>query len=308
MGKRFASLLLGGSLVLLASLSSAAPRKVFGASFAEDGMFEYNIGAKVDNGAVVVDVTADDEWHEYLVSVPDKIVLSPAGIYRIGYDYAVTKDLSGDEPYFYHLLRSGEAGENDRGWEQFTAKAGEKGHRQFVVKLAKLEGYRLILGVHRGGGIRVANLTIEDLTPGPNTVFAPFFVPEDDRLELNNSATVADNAVSVDTSDDGDEWHEYLHTVPAKVALAGGGKYHISYDYTVTKALAGDGAAFYHLLRAAETTEKDKGMELWQAAAGAKGHKEFDVELDKADGYYLILGVRFKGGIKIENLEISAVK
>jgi len=304
MSKRFGVVWCCGLLALSVATGWAAPKKLLEGPFAEDGRFDYNNGAKVAEGAVAVEVTADDEWHEYLVSVPDKVVLAPEGVYRIAYDYTVTKDLSGEEPYFYHLLRAGDAGDNDRGWETWTAKSGEKGRRQFTARLAKLPSYRLILGVRRAGGIRISNLLIEDLTPGPGIVFAPYFMADDERLALNNNATVVKGGVEVDTTDDGEEWHEYLHTEPARVALASGGRYKISYDYTVSKALAGDGAAFYHLVRTADA-DKDRGMELWQAAAGAKGHKEFTVELDKADGYYLILGVRFKGGIRIDNLEIE---
>jgi len=69
--------------------------------------------------------------------------------------------------------------------------------------------------------------------------------------------------------------------------------------------LAGTDASFYHLVRTPDGNDKDQGMDLWTAANGEKGHKEFTVDLDKAEGYLLILGVRFKGAIKISNLTIE---
>ena len=299
--------LLTAALALACCPAGAAPRKVFDGPPADDGRLQLNNGATVAEGIVKVEVTADEEWHEYLVTVPEKVVLAPKGVYRVSYEYELTKALKGDEPYLYHLLRSG-PGENDRGWETFAPAAGEKGKRRFIVRLAELKDYRLIIGIRFGGAVRISKLTIEDLTPGAGVVFLPYFTPRDDRVGLNHDALIADDAVSVDTTSSDGEWHEYLITLAATVPLKGGGKYKIGYDYVVTKALAGDGASFYHLVRTPDGMDKDKGMDLWTAALGAKGHKEFVVELDKAEGYRVILGVRFKGAIRIENLSIEEAK
>jgi hypothetical protein len=293
------------ALLVAASPLWAAGKKVFDGPLADDGRITLAFGATVADGAVSETATADDEWHEYLVTVPEKVALKGGGVYRVTYDYLVTKDLAGNEPYFYHLLRAGDAGDNDRGWETFTAKTGEKGTRRFVATLAKMDGYRLIIGVHFAGGVKISNLIIEDLSPAAGMVFVPYFVDADERVQLDNGATIAADAVTVDTSGDDDEWHEYLHTVPASVPLKSEGRYKISYDYQVTKALGGGDASFYHLVRCPDGNDKDVGMEMWTAPMGDKGHKEFTAELQKAEGYYLILGIRFKGGIKISNLQIE---
>lgn len=302
---RARSLTLALLATVLASPVLSAPAKVFEGPLADDGRLTLNHGAQYADGAVTVTTTAEEEWHEYLVTVPEKVRLAANGVYRISYEYEVTKALTGAEPYLYHLCRASEAGDNDRGWETFTPKLGDKGKQKFVVSLANQKDYRLIIGLRFAGGVKLGKLTIEDLTPGPGVVFAPYFVPNDERLALNNDAAVANDAVSVDTTPDAEEWHEYLHTVPEKVALKSSGKYKISYDFTVTKPLGGGEAAFYHLVRTPDGNEKDQGMDLWIANNGEQGHKEFVVELERAEGYYLILGVRYKGGIKIENLRIE---
>lgn len=127
------------------------------------------------------------------------------------------------------------------------------------------------------------------------------FSDGDGRFVLNDGAKVVDGGIEVDTSAISGEFHEYFKTVPAKVNFIFGKPYVISYDYTVNK-VGDDKTEFYHLLRSTEG-DADVGMKLWTDAAGRKGHKEFTATLESAN-YRLILGVRFKGAIRIENLKI----
>lgn len=298
-------LVAAGFCCVSAADATPGPKRLLEGPLADNGQFVFAHGAQAANGAVTVEATAAEEWHEYLTTVPAKVAFAPGGTYRVSYDFELTKALSGDEPYLYHLIRGTEAGENDRGWETFTPRAGEKGRRSFVAQLPKLPDYHLILGVRYGGAVRISNLLVEDLTPGPGVVFTPYFAPGDERVELNFEAEIKNDGVEVDTTGQDEEWHEFLRTQPEKVVLKSGGKYKIGYDYQVLKPLAGQDASFYHLVRTPDGMEKDQGMEQWQAATKEKGHKDFTVELEKADGYRLILGVRFKGAIRITNLKIE---
>ena len=292
------------ALQILALPLRGADAKLVEGPLADDGRFRLAFGAQVEDGALTVTTDAA-EWHDYLATAPDEIVLIPGSVYRVSYDYQVTHDLTGDQACFYHLFRADRPGANDRGWETFTGKTGDQGTRRFVAKLGDLEGYRLILGVRFAGGVRISNLEVEEVVPGPGLVLAPPLAAGDGRLHLAFGARVVDDAVVADTTGVDTEWHEYLHTVPAQVLLAAGRRYKVSYDYEVTKALSGNGASFYHLLRSLDDPDQDVGNRSWNAPVGSKGHKEFVAKLAQADRYYLILGIRRQGAVRITNLQIE---
>lgn len=145
-------------------------------------------------------------------------------------------------------------------------------------------------------------LTIANVHAGP--ILAGPLAANDSRLVLANGASIVSGGVEVDTTAAEGEYHEYLCSLPDKIKLESGKTYRLSYDYTVNK-VGGDNTEFYHIFRTGVNYDLDKN-EFWSAAVGSKGHKEFTVKLDGAD-YKFILGVRFKGAIRIENLRLEEV-
>ncbi|HCE43585.1 MAG TPA: hypothetical protein DET40_08555 [Lentisphaeria bacterium] len=128
----------------------------------------------------------------------------------------------------------------------------------------------------------------------------------DERFILQNDAFVVAGGVEVDTTKNSTEWHEFIVSVPANLVFEVGKSYKISYDYVI-KNVKDEKTKFYHLLRTGGDAKKDKGLEFWSDAAGAKGHKEFTALVSDA-GYRLIIGVQFGGAIRIEKLKIEAVE
>ena len=127
-----------------------------------------------------------------------------------------------------------------------------------------------------------------------------------DLLELHYGAKIAiDGAVEVDTSDSTNEWHEYLRTIPSKVRFIPFKSYKISYDYTVQNN-GGETTRFYSGLRSPQS-KVDKGGDWWAAAPGKKGHREFQADIDELSDCRLMLGIRFGGAIRIENLKMELV-
>jgi hypothetical protein len=143
------------------------------------------------------------------------------------------------------------------------------------------------------------NTQAENVLDGPLT-------NGDERFLLQNDAFVVAGGVEADTTKVKTEWHEFLVSVPANLVLEVGKSYKISYDYVI-KEVNGEKTKFYHLLRTGSDAKKDKGLEFWSDAAGAKGHKEFTASLKDAD-YRLIVGVQFGGAIRIEKLKIEVVE
>ena len=145
--------------------ANAAP-VVAGIADQDDERFNFQCGASVVYGGVEADTSTDKgEWHEFLVSVPEKLKLSEGRTYKISYDYIVKKADGNTE--FYHVFRTGGDTGKDLGWERWTAKVGEKGHKEFTV-LIKSPGYRFLIGILHGGAIRIENLKLEDVSPAPD--------------------------------------------------------------------------------------------------------------------------------------------
>lgn len=294
--------LLAAAVALVAVSVHAAP-VLEGPVTANDARFVFGDGATAVSGGVEVDTSASDvQWHEYLVSVPAKVKLEAGKAYKLSYDYTITK-VGGEKTRFYHIFRTGSNYAMDKGlfW---TAAAG-KGHKEFTATLGDFADYKLILGVESKGAIRIENLKIDDMSPPPGLPFSGP-IAQDARFAFANGATVVNGGVEVDTTAAEGEWHEYFKTVPANVPFARGKTYNISYDYTVSK-VGGGNTEFYHLMRTGVEYDQDVGMELWSATAGEKGHKEFSASLDGSN-YNLILGVRFKGAIRISNLKMEEAK
>ncbi len=255
------------------------------------------------SGGVEIDTTSgDNEWNEFLITVPEKITLGGGKTYKISYDYTVSK-VKVDDARFYHLLRSGDDFSKDKAMELWTAKPGSKGKKEFTVVL-KDSDYRLILGVRFGGAIRIENLKIEDASPAPLPAGVLLGGPtvKDERLVFQCDADAVSGGVEVDTTSGSNEWNEYLFTAADVLKLEAGKTYKVSYDYSVKKA--GANSQLYHLFRTGSDISKDQGWEAWAATEGEKGHKEVVASLDEA-GYRFILGVQFGAAVRIENLKIE---
>ena len=221
---------------------------------------------------------------------------------KFRFDYTINK-VKVDDSKFYQLLRTGDDFSKDKGMDLWSGKPGTKGHKEFTARLNDSD-YRLILGVHFGGALRIENLKIEDASPAPlpaGVIVGSPLVP-DERLVLQGGAEIKNGGVEIDTT--GNEWNEYLYTASDTLAFEAGKSYKISYDYAVSKADAN--AQLYHLFRTGtgEDNSKDLCWEAWDTKAGDKGHKEFIAAPAEA-GYRLIIGLHFGGAVRIENLKIE---
>lgn len=300
----FSLLTVATTLTMAMIINTPAATVLDGTIAAADERFVFHDDATAGKDGVAVDTTAaEGEWHEFLASVPEKVKLESGKCYCVSYDYTIKKVKNGDTK-FYQLLRTGDDNTKDQAMDQWTAKEGDQGHKEFVVGL-KHPGYRLILGVRFGGALVVKNLKIEDVSPAPPP---PGFllsgpITPDERLVLQHNAAVVKGGVEVDTTASPDEWHEYLSTAADTVTFESGKSYSIAYDYAVVK-VKDSSTEFYHLLRTGSDTDKDQGWETWTDTAGTKGHKELTVNPSET-GYRLILGVHYGGAIRIENLKIE---
>ena len=142
-------------------------------------------------------------------------------------------------------------------------------------------------------------------TPAPNVLFAgPISADQFEIIEANGASLVS-GGVEADSSASDSEWHEFIRTLPEKTSLKPNKTYKFSYDYTVTK-VGGEKTQFYHMLRSVDA-KKDIAGETWADAAGSKGHKEWFADLGSPTDFRFIIGIRFKGALRIENLRIEEI-
>jgi hypothetical protein len=104
-----------------------------------------------------------------------------------------------------------------------------------------------------------------------------------------------------DSRGSGTEWNEFFHSrdgiFQAREA------YTVSFDYKVL-ARSGD-ATFYTLLRRKSAGNSSDGWKDWKGSPGDTGHVETSFATRKAGDYYLIIGIRNRGAIAIDNLIIK---
>lgn len=125
-----------------------------------DQRFRLQCGATVKDGAIDVMTKGKQKWNEYLITSPEKVPFEAGKRYRIDYDYTIGSVQPNTS--FYQLLKSGNSGAKEIGWESWTGSAGEKGHKKLITTI-NASGYRFILGVCFNGAIRIENLKIEEL-------------------------------------------------------------------------------------------------------------------------------------------------
>ncbi|MFZ4775930.1 MAG: hypothetical protein ACOYM3_11225 [Terrimicrobiaceae bacterium] len=274
-------------------------------SFEEGNLKLFN-GANVVNGGLEIDTTAETgEFHEFLHTVPEDGTFEAAKNYRISFDYTINK-IGDEKTGFFHQFRSASNPDVNRSYE-WSAPAGSKGHKEFGIH-SEVADYQLVCGVHYQGAIRIENLRIEEVELPPGIPFSGP-VTNDARFRFENGAEVVDGGIEVDTTRDDIDFHEYFATVPANVKFVPGKRYSVSYDYTVRK-LGDDSTRFYHFARhIKENGLKDLGVEYWTDTEGGAGHKEVEFTADpQSEAYKVVLGVRFKGAVRIENLKIAEVE
>jgi hypothetical protein len=99
-----------------------------------------------------------------------------------------------------------------------------------------------------------------------------------------------------------DEWHEFL-TTSEQVRFVPGHTYHVSFKYRVIDEGENE-TRFYSLLRSRSGGDKYGEFWLWKRETGAEGiiHRLF--RIDEKDDWMLIIGVRHKGAILIDDVEI----
>lgn len=116
------------------------------------------------------------------------------------------------------------------------------------------------------------------------------------------SVLSGDRSLIADFSNADDEWHEFL-TTSEQVRFAPGHTYHVSFRYRVIDEGEKE-TRFYSLLRSRSGGDKYGEFWLWKRETGAEGiiHRLF--RIDEKDDWVLILGVRHKGAILIDDVEI----
>lgn len=99
------------------------------------------------------------------------------------------------------------------------------------------------------------------------------------------------------------EWHEFLSTTE-QVRFEPGHTYHVSFRYRVLDE-GGKNTRFYSLLRSRSGGDMYGDFWLWKRESGTEGtiHRFFRVK-EKSD-WILILGVRHKGSILIDDVVVS---
>ncbi len=113
-------------------------------------------------------------------------------------------------------------------------------------------------------------------------------------------------AGGVEFDADADGWNEFLWSDPARVRFRPKTTYRLRFDYTVLRAPSGPkDAGFYSLCRARGTIREDVGWQRWQGSAGTRGTRVCTFTTHDFPGYFLIFGVRHRGGIRIDRIRIE---
>ena len=110
----------------------------------------------------------------------------------------------------------------------------------------------------------------------------------------------------VEFTADADGWNEFLWSDAGRVKLRPKTTYRFRFDYVVLAPLSGpDNSMFYCLCRAKGTIREDVGWQRWKGTSGAVGTRTCTFTTHDLPGYYLIFGIRHRGGIRIENVCIE---
>lgn len=117
-------------------------------------------------------------------------------------------------------------------------------------------------------------------------------------------------SLAVDTTPGTNVWNEFL-TSPDGL-FKPGGNYHISFDYRWIQGKA-DEARLYALLRS-KSKESTQAPDIWlggkssdEFSGGLSGRLQKVLRIRKFADYYLVVGVKDKGALSIDNLKILEV-
>ncbi|WP_262675526.1 hypothetical protein [Paenibacillus sp. J5C2022] len=106
------------------------------------------------------EASASTDWYEFLYSDDSEVALEAGATYEVSFK-AKTTASPGSDGYFYFLARTGEGGvAQDVGVNSWTDASGASYEKSFTFTLKHFDDYRLIWGLHNGGGLSVDDITI----------------------------------------------------------------------------------------------------------------------------------------------------
>lgn len=148
---------------------------------------------------------------------------------------------------------------------------------------------------------RTATLSMKTLWQGPLSDDGWVRVKDHNNQNDHAAEFVAGAAEFVSTADG---WNEFLHSDAEKIALKPNTTYRLQFSYDIIQSLAGANARFYSLVRAANTIKADVGWQNWYDAKGASSSRVLSFTTRENEGYYLIFGIRDRGGIRIRDVAL----
>ena len=131
-------------------------------------------------------------------------------------------------------------------------------------------------------------------------------------LELSGATVTKKSAAVIDgrysvvcDSRAGDYWNEFLKTGPG-VELQRGRTYTVSFDYRIIDKTE-PRSQMYCMVRSrslGHSDEADIYGGFWSREVGGTDHVDFIFRLEKADDYYIMIGLRQAGVVSVDNLQI----
>ncbi len=147
---------------------------------------------KVISGAYSAhgEAPATTDWSEFLYTDRSKVQLEAGATYKVTFN-AKTTAAPGSDGYFYFLARTAEGGVGqDVGVNSWTDASGPASHKSFTFTLKHFDDYRLIWGLHNGGGMSIDDVTITKVRePGAQPL----------SFKLNSNLFPGENEVYGDT-------------------------------------------------------------------------------------------------------------
>jgi hypothetical protein len=125
---------------------------------------------------------------------------------------------------------------------------------------------------------------------------------KDHNNQNDHAAEFVKGAAEFNSTADG--WNEFLHSDATTLQLKPNTTYRLQFSYDITRNLAGSNACFYSLVRAKDTIKADVGWQRWYDARGSSSSRVLSFTTRANEGYYLIFGIRDRGGIRIRDLAL----
>lgn len=145
---------------------------------------------------------ATSDWHEFLYSDSGKVKLEAGATYEVTFN-AKSTAAAGQDGYYYFLARSPSGGvAQDVGVNQWLDDAGQSYTKSFTFTLKHFDDYKLIWGIHNGGGLSIDDITIKKVreasAPPLSFKLDPALFPNNDTIY---GETVLDPVFQPDVSD-----------------------------------------------------------------------------------------------------------